>query len=300
MPSLKSRLLTLFVRATRRKFVSDLALLEDISRRRKVGPARPSARMQRHISVQHDVVAGVEVYRLAPKHPGDSGSHVVYLHGGAYVCEVTVHHWNFLQRLVEETGCTVSVPLYPLAPEATCSSTVGAVVDVYQRLHAESRNPIVMGDSAGGGLAVALCYALRKVGAPMPASLVLICPWVDVAMTNPKMGDDERFDPMLSIDALKIAGRFYAGEEGVAHPCVSPINGDFKGLPDTLLFVGTRDILSHDAIEFANQAKGEGVAIELLVGKDMIHVWPILPIPEARKALSRIAKFITARSNLAL
>lgn len=128
----------------------------------------------------------------------------------------------------------------------------------------------------------------------MPASLVLICPWVDVAMANPKMVDDERFDPMLSIDALKTAGRFYAGKEGAAHPCASPINGDFKGLPDTLLFVGTRDILHHDAIEFANQAKGEGVAVELLVGKDMIHVWPILPIPEAREALRKIEKFITA------
>jgi acetyl esterase/lipase len=292
MSSLENRLVVLYLRAIRRKYVSDEALLKSIARDRAAGPARPSDRVQRRILVQQDRVAGVEVYQLSPKRPGKTGGHVVYFHGGAYVRPITSHHWWFLQELVEKTGCSVSVPLYPLAPETTCAQTVSAMAEVYRLISAEGPVPTVMGDSAGGGLAVSLCHALREQGVNLPRSLVLICPWMDVSMTHPDIAGNERLDPMLTAAGLNAAGRFYAGEQELTHPYASPLYGTLTGLPRTLLFVGTRDILSHDGIAFAEAVREEGVEIDLQVGKDMVHVWPILPIPEARTALNQIARHL--------
>lgn len=296
MPSLQNRLLVLLLRVTRRKriFSSVVGLLKGIAQTRKAGPARPSKRMQRCISVEHRYVAGIELYRLSPRAARAEGRHLLYLHGGAYVRPITSHHWRFLQALVEETGCIINVPLYPLAPEASCPQAVAAVVEVYQQACVEAAGaPLaVMGDSAGGGLAVALCYALRKLSIAPPISLVLICPWLDVTLKHPGIAADEQFDPMLAVAGCKEAGRLYAGELELDHPYVSPINGELNGLPATLLFAGTRDIAHHDALLFADQARRAGVQLDLQVGAGMLHVWPILPVPEGKLARETIVRFL--------
>lgn len=298
MPSLQSHLLVLLLRATRRKgiYSSVAALLQGIAQVRKSGPAKPSAGMQRRILVEPRRVAGLEMYRLSPRVAKAKARHVLYLHGGAYVRPITSHHWRFLQALVEETGCIINVPLYPLAPEASCSQAVPAVVEVYQHACVEAAGAAltVIGDSAGGGLAVALCYALRKLNIAPPISLVLISPWLDVTLKHPRIAADERFDPMLAVAGCKEAGRLYAGELALDHPYVSPINGDLHGLPATLLFTGTRDIAHHDALLFADMARSAGVQFDLQVGAGMLHVWPILPVPEGKLARATIARHLAA------
>ncbi|UXY52856.1 alpha/beta hydrolase fold domain-containing protein [Pseudomonas tohonis] len=300
MPSLQSRALVAFLRITRRKRIygSAQAVAEGIARVRQQGPARPSAGMARRIGVEHRMLDGLDVYRLSPRTPGAVVRHVLYLHGGAYIRPITSHHWRFLQALVEQGGCTVTVPLYPLAPEATCVQTVEAMLGLYEQTCAEAGTTslTLLGDSAGGGLALALCHALRERHAPAPRSLVLICPWLDVAMTHPSIAANEAHDPMLASVGLQEAGRLYAGELGVGHRHVSPIHGDQAGLPPTLLFAGTRDIAHYDELLFAEKAIEAGVELELCVGREMVHVWPILPIPEGREALARIVAHLRATS----
>ena len=134
------------------------------------------------VVVEREIVKDIEVYRLYPRVKPALVTPVLYLHGGAYIRPITSFHWRFLRSIVEQTGCTVTVPLYPLAPEANCVQTVEAVTDVYirERARAGAEHVTVMGDSAGGGLALALCYALRQKAFRLPCSLVLICPWLDV------------------------------------------------------------------------------------------------------------------------
>ncbi|WP_285960465.1 alpha/beta hydrolase [Pseudomonas tohonis] len=260
MPSLQSRALVAFLRITRRKRIygSAQAVAEGIARVRQQGPARPSAGMARRIGVEHRMLDGLDVYRLSPRTPGAVVRHVLYLHGGAYIRPITSHHWRFLQALVEQGGCTVTVPLYPLAPEATCVQTVEAMLGLYEQTCAEAGTTslTLLGDSAA----------------------------------------NEAHDPMLASVGLQEAGRLYAGELGVGHRHVSPIHGDQAGLPPTLLFAGTRDIAHYDELLFADKAIEAGVELELCVGREMVHVWPILPIPEGREALARIVAHLRATS----
>lgn len=295
MPSLQSHLLVAFLRLIRRKriYSSVRDLHASIEQIRRAGPASPSASMRRRLAIEQYRVAGVPVYRLAPR--GNTGGRpVLYLHGGAYVRPITRHHWQFLVELVERTGHVIHVPLYPLAPEADCRQVVAAALSVYRDLCERERHPAlpVMGDSTGGGLALALCYALREQGLALPARLVLICPWLDVRLGHADIAASERRDPMLAAAGLREAGRLYAGELGVDHPHVSPIEGDVGALPSMLLVVGARDIAHHDALLFLGRARSAGVDIELVMGGGMVHVWPLLPIPEARQVRECIARYL--------
>lgn len=296
MPSFRSLGLIALLRITRRKriYSSVEGLLAGIKQVRQQGPARPTARMMQSIGVEHQTVNGIELYRLSPRLPQPHKKHVLYLHGGAYIRPITSHHWRFLQALVEQAGCTITVPLYPLAPEANCQQAVDAVAEVYRRAcSAANLTAIdVMGDSAGAGLALALSYALREAAAALPSSLVLICPWLDVSMTHASIAPNEKDDPMLAALGLKEAGRLYAGELGLGHRYVSPIHGDLHELPPMLVFAGTRDIAHYDALLFAEKARMAGVEVDLQMGQEMIHVWPILPIPEGKQALEKIVQHL--------
>lgn len=296
MPSLQSRLLVALLRVTRRKriYSSIDAMFDGIKTVRQQGPARPTPGMMGDVLVEHERVNNIELYRLSPRVAPAQAMPVVYLHGGAYIRPITAFHWRFLRSIVEQTGCTFTVPLYPLAPEANCAQVVDAVTNVYIRECARTgvEYVAVMGDSAGGGLALALCYALRQKAMPMPRSLVLICPWLDVSMTNPLIAMTEKDDPMLATIGTRAAGRLYAGDLDLQHCYVSPLYGDPRDLPPILLFAGTNDIAHHDALLFAEKARAAGCSVDLQIGQGMIHVWPILPIPEGKEARKKIARYL--------
>lgn len=115
---------------------------------------------------------------------------------------------------------------------------------------------------------------------------------MDVTLSNELISKTEKSDPMLSARGLRAAGMMYAGDLGTDHNYVSPINGDPENLPPILIFAGTRDIIHHDAINFCEKTLALGGEVQLHIGRGMIHVWPILPIPEAKQAMDKIACFL--------
>lgn len=295
MTSLRNQLLIFVLRLIKRKSGLAELLTSDylLAQERLRGPDRPTTAMKQRIEVSHETFKGFELYTLKPKHTRP-GKHVLYLHGGAYVRSITRHHWRFLQQLVEEQDCTISVPLYPLAPEYTCAHVVPLMLGVYglARERAPGQSLVVMGDSAGGGLALALCFALRELNRSLPEKLILICPWVDLEMNNPAIAATEATDPMLSVHSLEKAGSVYGAALPVRHPWASPLHGDFSGLPDITLFAATRDIVHHDSLDLATAARAQGVNVDVRIGQGMIHVWPLLPIPEGRAARAAIAQVL--------
>lgn len=283
----------LWLMRRRQVFVSADHLMEGIVDCRRRGPARPTKRMQAELDVQLETIAGCEVYTLRPREPSQHARVALYLHGGAYCRPITSHHWTFVRWLSKELGYTVVVPLYPLAPEAQCAEAVQAVRDVHAAvLDRHGAIDVLMGDSAGGGLCLALCQVLRDAGHALPHRMVLITPWVDVRLTHPHIPATEPRDPMLAVDGLREAGRLYAGGLGRIHPLVSPLNADMVGLPPMMIVVGTDDILGHDATLFAAAAARSGCRVQTVVGERMVHVWPLLPIAEARSCKSTIRDFI--------
>lgn len=277
----------------RRIYASVAGLMAGIAETRRAGPARPTAAMREAVDVKAEQIGACEVYTLQPRSQ-PSGRVVLYLHGGAYCRPITKHHWSFLQRLVVEERSTVVVPLYPLAPESTCLATVRAVREVHDwLLERHERIDAFAGDSAGAGLCLALCQYLQALGGSMPGRMVLITPWVDATLTHGEITATERRDPMLGVAGTREAGRLYAGALNVEHPLVSPLRADLRGLPPMQVFVATDDILHHDAVAFADKARAAGCSVDLHLAPGMVHVWPLLPLPEARDARCAIGQFLT-------
>ena len=217
---------------------------------------------------------------------------ILYLHGGAYVNEMEKLHIAFCDKIAKKANATVYAPIYPLAPNHTYEETYKIVEKLYD-LILELKKPItIMGDSAGGGLSAAFCEYLAVNGLSQPEHLILISPWVDISMS----GDyDDYFDldPMLGIDGLREMGKAWAGDLDTKDYRVSPLFGDIKELPQTTIFIGTHEIFYPDVIEFYNKLKDNGIDVELNIGEEMTHVYPLYPlVPESKEALKHIVEII--------
>lgn len=300
MPSIRHHLIVALLRLTRRKrvYATVEGMYAGVAQVRRTGPARPSQRIQARVQVALHQDGPHEVYTLRPHQPSaqsvQQAPHLLYLHGGAYIRPITPFHWDLLADLVERTGCVATVPLYPLAPESTCEQTLEMVLRTYARLRTEASPSrlIIAGDSAGGGLGLALVLALRDRGLPRADHLALITPWVDVALTHPQIKQTAPADPMLAVPGAQEAGRRYAGHWPIHHPYVSPLHAELHGLPPTTLLIGTRDILCHDAQTLAGKLAAQGTPVQVHMGEGMIHVWPLLPIAEAQSARAVLAQAI--------
>ena len=218
---------------------------------------------------------------------------VLYLYGGAYCRPITSQHWGWLRWLVDDLHATVMVPLYPLAPESDCEAAVAAA-RAFQDLFAARHGAVdvLMGDSAGAGLCLATSLARRDAGEPLARSLVLLTPWVDLEVPHPRAAADAARDPMLALEGVREAGRLYAGTLGTDHPHASPLRAELRGLPPMRVVVGTRDLLHRDALAFVDKARASGCEVELQVGHDLLHAWPLLPVPEARLAREGVRRFV--------
>ncbi|WP_433781546.1 alpha/beta hydrolase fold domain-containing protein [Actinomycetospora sp. CA-101289] len=301
MTSLAGRVMPLALALRRTKKVlasADATRAQVDARVRRPARAAPPRWLRTRADVTVSEVAGWPVYDVGPR-GGSPSRRVLYLHGGAYVAEVVLHHWLFVARLAAATDSRVRVPIYPLAPTATADRVVPAVTDLAADLvdTAGPADTVLMGDSAGGGLALAAAQGLRDRGVPAPAHTVLISPWLDVGLGDPAIAATERRDPMLAVAGLRAAGDLYRGDLAADDPVVSPLHGDLDGLGPVTVFSGTRDVLHPDAERFADVARAAGVPLRYRPAPEMLHVYPLLPIPEARAARRTIRSVITGGSG---
>ena len=273
--------------ATDRTAESEVRRLE--ARRQEAEPrATLPKNMAFSVPVEEAVRDGLQRFTL---NGGGSGPLVLYLHGGAYVNGFNAHQWRFMDRLARQTGCTVVAPAYHLAPWADYARAYDDLTALYRTLLAEypGRRLILMGDSAGGGLALGFAEALAANGDPLPERLVLFSPWVDVSMDNPDIADYLPVEPMLHFDLVKVHGRYWAGDADTHFWQVSPLFGDMAGLPPVTVYCGTRELLYPDILLLRDRLADAGVDVTLRVGRGLNHDWPLMPIPEADRAFREIA-----------
>jgi epsilon-lactone hydrolase len=253
----------------------------------------PVGGILRTCKVQTYTVCGRRVYTLKPRREG-SKKHVLYLHGGAYVTTFVRLHWDFLAALIADTGCTITTPDYPLAPAQSYKEAFEMVVPIYHQLllSVQPDDLILMGDSAGGGFALALAQKIKLDNMPQPGRIILLSPWLDLTLSNPEIARLDAADPFTGVDGLLLAGKAYAGGEDPGCYLLSPINGPLEGLGKISIFVGTKEILVADTRRLKALMEAKGVIIDYHEYKDMTHVWMLLHFPESRRARRMISALL--------
>ncbi|ORW06354.1 hypothetical protein AWC15_22155 [Mycobacterium lacus] len=228
-------------------------------------------------TVQYTTSNGMSVVQITPAHP--TGEYVVAIHGGGFVLPPSFLHWINYSVMAYQTGATVQVPIYPLVQEG---GTAGIVVPQMAGListqitqHGAS-NVSVIGDSAGGNLALAAVQYMVGQGDPVPASMVLLSPWLDVGMTNPNIAFVQ--DPLLPLGPAQQIGRAWAGNLAVNDPRVSPLYGSLNGLPPTYVYSGNLDILAPDVFILQQNAAALGAPISFVLANGQIHDWILLTL----------------------
>ena len=227
------------------------------------------------LDVQRDSIAGMPVYVLNP--PASTGATVVALHGGAYVAEASLFHWEMYADLARKTGATVIVPDYPLigepggTAEVVVPQTAALISTVIATRGAD--NIYVLGDSAGGGLALAAVQLLVAGGAATPRRMVLLAPWLDATVSDPTSATVD--DPLLNVPSLVRFGEQWAGDLDPTHPWASPINGSLDGLPPITVYSGSLDLLSPQALRLRELALAQGADITFELRNGLMHAYPI-------------------------
>lgn len=254
-------------------------------------PTRAVRRFDRLFEV-HETDIGFPVHTMRRRGTTPRRT-VLYLHGGGFVGPTDPFHVKYAAKLATELDAEVVLPDYPLAPEHTWRDSHDALVELASSLVAE-RPTIVAGDSAGGGIALAVALSLRdRVGA-QPTHLLLHAPWVDLTTSTPATRWYARRDPWLMLTKLEAYARWWAGSDAdLDRPEVSPALADLAGLPPALVFCGTRDLLLPGCRLLASRAREAGWDLTFVEEPDLIHVYPILSmLPEARTAWRTTADFL--------
>jgi epsilon-lactone hydrolase len=222
---------------------------------------------------------------------------ILYLHGGGYTIGSVNTHADMVSRICRASGARAFSLDYRLAPEHPYPAAVEDAAKAYRWLLGQGIRPesmVISGDSAGGGLTAATLLALKKAGDPLPGAAVLLSPWTDLEATGDSMKTRAEADPMISADPAKTMAKLYAGDVSLTDPLVSPLYGDFHGLPPMLIQVGDAEVLLDDSTRVAEKAKAAGVDVTLEVWDEMIHVFQIFApmLPEGQQAIDKIGEWV--------
>ncbi len=251
------------------------------------------------VSIAHTTIAGLSVYRLSPKTMADKHKDqlIIQLHGGGYVFGPGESGTGEAMLMAAYGGYEVLAIDYRMPPDAPYPAALDDATSVWKAITAtrDSRTIAVEGTSAGGGLALALMQRLKKLDLPLPAAVAAGSPWADLSSTGDSYKTNEWLDNVLvTYDGyLGRAAKMYARGRDLYDPELSPIYGDFRGMPPVILLAGTRDLLLSDAVRTQRKFREFGVDSNLQLFDGISHAQfasdPYAPITV--QAFSEITSF---------
>lgn len=227
---------------------------------------------------------------------------VLYLHGGAYVFGLrdSASCYRYIStQLAQNAQAEVYSIEYRLAPEHPYPAALEDAYSAYLALLEKGIRPFLAGDSAGGGLALALAMKLRDDNKPLPQGMLLMSPWTDLALTGESLIKRKDLDPILITSLLQSTVDSVLNGQSAMDPYISPLYGKFEGLPPMMLFLGGREILFDDTMRVFEKAKKAGVDVSLEFIESMVHCYPVFGdiFPEGRKAIKHMAEFIEKHAS---
>ncbi len=247
----------------------------------------------------HDEHVGTVACRWAEP-PGPRPQHVVqYLHGGYAMCSLESH-----RRLAGHVACAAGMRVllvgYRLAPEHPFPAAIDDSVSVYRGLLDRGIEPIALvGESAGGGLAVATLLALRDAGVALPEAAAVMSPWVDLTVSGPSMVNNAPTDRFVSAAGLRALARHVLGDADPRDLLASPILADLAGLPTLLVQVAGDEVLLDDARRLTAVARSAGVDVTYDCTEGMQHAFQLAAgnLAAADEALARLGAFLRAQAD---
>lgn len=239
-----------------------------------------------------------DVLEISPKYVDDRQL-IFYLHGGGYWDQPSIMHYRLLKKLADQTQHRIIMPIYPKAPQHQAQETIqwtkDAFLETLEKEQIGANQIVLMGDSAGAGLALSLLQQLRDAKLALPKQLILISPWFDISDTNHEMKAVQPFDPMLEVAVLDIMATGYQGELDLDDPLISSLYADFANMPAINVITGTYDVLHPDAVKFQEIADDEGWDVHTTIYPEMYHDFPEIPIPEGKAAIQQMVQLIKER-----
>ncbi|WP_047419533.1 alpha/beta hydrolase [Cellulophaga sp. Hel_I_12] len=216
---------------------------------------------------------------------------LIFIHGGAFILGPSQHHWDTVKEIAKLTNYTIWMCDYPKAPEHKISEISNNIDAIYAKAlqDYDSHKISLMGDSAGGTLVTALIQRLITENRDLPRKIILVSPVMDASMSNPEIVRVDTLDPMLSKKGVLSAKKMCVEKTDLKNRMISPLYGSFVGFPKTILFLAENDITYPDQKLVVDKLIAAKVDIQLVKGKNMPHIWPLLPImKEAKVALREI------------
>ena len=226
----------------------------------------------------------------------EAKNHIVFLHGGAYTAEENNAHWWMVEQIVKQSACKLSFIQYPLAPEHNYKHAHAMLTEAYSEITIKNPNDrfYLLGDSAGGGFALAFTQILRDNNFPArPEKTALLSPWLDLSMSNPGIKELEPKDLILSTEALKKCAGWFAGGTHLKSPVLSPLYGDMNGLQSVAIFVGTHEILLPDCRLLKQKTENSDTTLFYKEYEGMQHDWLLFPIKERNILLSELLHYFS-------
>ncbi len=249
------------------------------------------------VKVEKATVAGIDTYRFTPNQVV-SREMVVFTHGGGYIYGSIRSHHAMVSHITAATGRVLLYIEYSVSPEARFPKALNEVTGVVQELVRTGIPFALMGDSAGGNLAMSTALNLKKLNTPAPLYQVLLSPWLNMGTDSASYIENENNDPVLTKDFMKHAAASYTDPENITNPLVSPVYGSFEGFNPTLILVGNQEILRDDSLALHRALEKAGTSSALKVFEGVTHVWLLTDItsPQSQETLRLIRKFMDSQT----
>jgi len=285
-------------------------LLRNVERRALLATAEPS-QIRRRVRLQTRLFFhppfGTEISSEALSFSGQSvkclkvgdgvGGVMLYLHGGAYIFGSAQTHRRFVAKLAADNHLTAYSINYRLAPEQPFPAAIDDAFTAYNALLARgiaAGSITIAGDSAGGGLALALLHRLLAEGLPRPRNLLAFSPQTDLTLSNQSLVENAKSEVMLPVERMAEV-RDMVVKGSVKDPLASPLFGAFNNAPPVFISVGTTEILRDDGLKMVTKLRASGVSVTVDIGENLPHVWPFFHgmLPEADATLKRVQAFLS-------
>lgn len=301
MQSIKSRMFNSLMRnrhllqgKLKKERFDENTSIENFRMRCEKGAARYS-KIPQDVEIKGETIKGIKAEWLIPA-GSDPAKVILYVHGGGYVSGSCSDHRGFVSAFAKNCGIKNLVYEYRLAPEHPFPAALDDSVIMYQALLEMGIRPehiIIVGESAGGGLTLALLLALKGGSIPFPAAAVAISPWTDLTCSSNSYYTKNKLSA-APIDSWLVFSKHYIGNNLPDNPLISPLHGDLTGLPPIFINSGQDDELFDDGEKFYQKAKSAGVDITFRAGTGMLHCYPLLApmFKEATEAMEEICEFI--------